>query len=74
MEEYEDEITEIAPIRSIKHNKWSILVLSLSYLSRVAEVTTSALSQGCDMAAQHANYVTDQDRFLEAARKWKDDG
>lgn len=72
MDEGEEQVTETVDIASIKHNRWSVLVLGLSWASQVAGATTAALSQGCDMAAQHANYVTDQDKFLEMAKRWKD--
>lgn len=70
----EDETTETVTIPAIRHDRWSVLILGLSWAMRVTQATTTALSQGCDMACQHANYKTDQDKFLELAKRWKDDG
>ena len=47
------------------HNRWSLLVLGLDYVTSVAELTAEALATATRMAAQHAIQLNVDHEFAE---------
>jgi hypothetical protein len=67
----ENEIMQTIEVGSAKHNRWSVLILTLNWATQVVEQTAQTLEGFTMMAAQHANHVKDQDNFLELTKHWE---
>lgn len=61
----ENEIEEIDYPHAKTHNRWTVLVLSLNYISRVIEQTGQFTSELTIAAAQHANQKMIDKKFNE---------
>lgn len=60
------EVEELTPRL---HDKWSVLVLALSWATNVTSTTAKALSAGTDMALQHAAQKTYDREFNQITRE-----
>ena len=70
----EGEIPAEATIPSIRHDRWSVLILGLTTGQRILEALLESASKATEVACQHANYMMEKDKFREMARTWRDDG
>lgn len=63
-----DEYEEIERTRARKHDRWTVLVLSLNYATQVAAQTASFVGQLTEAAAQHREHLIDENEFYEVVR------
>ncbi len=66
MDEYEIEGAGFIPAR--KHDRWTVLVLSLNYATQVVAQTASFASQLTEAAAQHREHLMEEKKFHEIVR------
>lgn len=64
----EDEIIEVANIRPQRHDRWSVLVYGLNYISAIAAVTSATFSNMTDAAMQHAAQMDIDRRFHQITK------
>lgn len=57
------------PIQSMRHDKWSVLILALSVATNVVQDISDGLQAGSILAAQHANQKIYDRKFSEMTRK-----
>jgi hypothetical protein len=64
----EGETVEMVEIRPVKHTRWSLLTLGISYAASIAGVTAEYMSNFSMMAAQHNLHKREEDRFYEVVK------
>lgn len=69
MDENETE-THVIKVSSYKHNGWSVLIPTLGLLSRVVGEVAGYVDSMVEIAIEHANYLTDEEKLREIERKW----
>ena len=77
MDDDEIEVEETTYATARRHNKWSVVVLGLNYLTRVSQQTSNFVGELTIAAAQHANQVEYDKKFDNMTRlmQWeKSDG
>ena len=60
---YEDEIEEVDIVRPLRHDRWSVLIVGLNWLTQLTTTNANTLEQFTMMAAQHANQKKYDEKF-----------
>lgn len=63
--ETDEEVMEILPL---KHTRWSVLVLGVTYVAGIARETADALATLSMLTAQHNLHKREQDKFYEVVK------
>lgn len=61
----EDDLDIEQEIKPMRHDRWSVLILGLSWITQVSSVTTDTLELGLNVACQHANQMKFDRKFKE---------
>jgi hypothetical protein len=64
----EDEITDVVEVLPLRHTRWSILVIGMSYAAGLARETADFLASATMMTAQHNLYKREEDEFYEVVK------
>lgn len=70
---YEDEAEQVNITAPQRHDRWSVLIVGLNWITQLANANYVALDQCTMMAAQHANQKKYDDKFgvlTEPVRIW----
>lgn len=69
----DEDLHEVEIIKPLRHDRWSVLIVGLNWLTRVANVNADTLDQFTMMAAQHANQKKYDEKFgalTEPLKTW----
>lgn len=64
----ENEIDEVVEIQPLKHTRWSVLVLGVSFMAGIAREVADVAATFSVMTAQHNLHKREQDKFYEVVK------